>query len=217
MRKSITLAVLLAVFLTVAMPVTAQGVGIGNVGVPRAPAILNPGDWGETTVDVVSDTLGWRKNAQGQWEMARIISPKGSAVTTLSEDFYSNGQWWYKVQILESGYVGFVPRSGILPLNRGPLPTPTSATVETSVKMPSQHSTGAWSSWGDACEPCDLQHPTFPVLTTYVVKYGDTLWSIGQGFGLSVCEMEAANPGVGILQIGDIIIIPDRSVCQGSE
>lgn len=53
--------------------------------------------------------------------------------------------------------------------------------------------------------------------TKYTVKSGDTFWSISQAAGISVAEIEAANPGVPAtnLQVDQVINVPAKSGGEG--
>lgn len=61
----------------------------------------------------------------------------------------------------------------------------------------------------------NIPSSTIPVTggtpTAYTVQAGDTLFSIGQRYGLSVAELQAANPGVGsAISAGQVLNIPAR-------
>ncbi|KAL9528544.1 Secreted LysM effector [Sphaerulina musiva] len=53
--------------------------------------------------------------------------------------------------------------------------------------------------------------------TKYTIKSGDTFWSISQAAGITVAEIEAANPGVPAtnLQVDQVINIPAKSGGEG--
>lgn len=53
--------------------------------------------------------------------------------------------------------------------------------------------------------------------TKYTIKSGDTFWSISQAAGISVAEIEAANPGVSAtnLQVDQVINVPAKSGGEG--
>lgn len=53
--------------------------------------------------------------------------------------------------------------------------------------------------------------------TKYTIKSGDTFWSISQAAGISVAEIEAANPGVPAtnLQVDQVINVPAKSGGEG--
>lgn len=53
--------------------------------------------------------------------------------------------------------------------------------------------------------------------TKYTIKSGDTFWSISQAAGISIAEIEAANPGVLAtnLQVDQVINVPAKSGGEG--
>lgn len=53
--------------------------------------------------------------------------------------------------------------------------------------------------------------------TKYTIKSGDTFWSISQAAGISIAEIEAANPGVPAtnLQVDQVINVPAKSGGEG--
>lgn len=59
--------------------------------------------------------------------------------------------------------------------------------------------------------------PSSPSAGSYVVKQGETFYSIAHAHGITVSELEQANPTSGILHPGDVLVIPAPSTAIAIE
>lgn len=66
-------------------------------------------------------------------------------------------------------------------------------------------------------KPAGAAPKTVATGNTHTVKPGETFYSISRAYGLTLSQLEDANPNVGILKAGDTLVIPDGATFAQTE